>query len=56
MAARACGHCGGTGRCDRICCTTFGNRVRVPQRDGTAVVLVCMLCKGSGRERQAGAR
>lgn len=42
-----CAHCHGTGLCDQVCCTTFGNA----RHNGEQVIRVCMTCLGTGRER-----
>ena len=51
-AAKPCAHCSGTGQCRLVCCWAFGNAVR----HGDGVIYVCMLCRGTGLERQPGTR
>jgi hypothetical protein len=41
-----CEHCQGTGECDQICCTGFGQRAL--SEDGR-IVFVCMVCRGRKR-------
>lgn len=40
-----CAHCHGSGLCEQVCCTVFGN----VRHNGEIAIRVCMVCRGTGK-------